>query len=390
MTVPLSILDLAPLVSGGTVRDALRRTLDLAQKAEQFGYHRYWVAEHHLTPGVASSQPALLLGQIAAVTDHIRLGSGALQTGYLTPLAALEQFGLLDALYPGRFDLGLGRSAQRRTTSVSGAPASGPLQAGPRPPAGPSQAGPPPPAEARVVDGLLIPKHFDFTPLMRSARAELYGKLLKQPNAEPLDLDDVVSDIETLIAGAYNDGQGNEAHAVPGEGSDLELWILGSSGGESAQVAGARGLPFAANYHVAPAKVLEAVESYRSAFKPSDTLAEPHVMVSADIVVAEDDETARHLASPYGRWVHSIRAQGGAIPYPSEAEAAANPLTAQERDLVADRLDTHFVGTPQAVVEQLETLRRVTAADELLVTTITHDHADRVRSFELLAKHWPS
>ena len=375
MTVPLSILDLAPLVSGGTVADALRRTLDLARKAEQFGYRRYWVAEHHLTPGVASSQPALLLGQIAAETDHIRLGSGALQTGFLTPLAALEQFGLLDALYPGRFDLGLGRSAQRRKTSLSEEPS--------------PQRSPSPQAEPRVVDGLLIPKHFDFAPLMRSARAALYGKLLKQPNAEALDLDDVVSDIRTLIAGAYTDGLGNEAHAVPGEGADLELWILGSSGGESARVAGARGLPFAANYHVAPAKVLEAVEAYRAAFKPSGVLAEPHVMVSADVVVAEDDETARHLASPYGRWVHSIRAGGGAIPYPSEAEAADDPLTAEERDLVADRLDTHFVGTPQAVVEKLETLRRVTAADELLVTTITHDHTDRVRSFELLAKHWP-
>ena len=374
MTVPLSILDLAPLVSGGTVSDALRRTLDLARQAEQFGYHRYWVAEHHLTRGVASSQPALLLGQIAAATDHIRLGSGALQTGYLTPLAALEQFGLLDALYPGRFDLGLGRSAQRRKTSTADTP----------------QEEPPPPAEAREIDGLLIPRHFDFAPLMRSARAALYGKLLHQPNAEPLDLDDVVADIQTLIAGSYGDSQGNEAHAIPGEGADLQLWILGSSGGESARVAGARGLPFAANYHVAPAKVLEAVESYRAAFKPSEVLSEPHLMVSADVVVAEDDETAQRLAAPFGRWVHSIRAEGGAIPYPSEEDVAANPLTDAERELVSDRLATQFVGTPPVVVEKLETLRRVTGADELLITSITHDHADRVRSFELLAKHWPS
>src|SRR3954452_10318436 len=138
MTVPLSVLDLAPLVAGGTAGDALRRTLELARRAEQFGYHRYWVAEHHLTPGVASSQPALLLGQIAAATEHIRLGSGAVQTGFLTPLAVLEQFGMLDALYPGRLDLGLGRSAQRRATLASE----------------PSEA----PEEAHVVDGLLIPK----------------------------------------------------------------------------------------------------------------------------------------------------------------------------------------------------------------------------------------
>ncbi|MGK5682770.1 LLM class flavin-dependent oxidoreductase [Actinoplanes sp. URMC 104] len=368
MTVPLSILDLSPLVSGGTARDALRRTLDLARRAEQFGYHRYWVAEHHLTPGVASSQPAVLLGQIAAVTERIRLGSGALQTGFLTPLAALEQFGLLDALHPGRFDLGLGRSAQRRTSALAEPP--------------------PPPAEARVVDGLLIPKHFDFTPILRSARSALYGKLLKQPGAEPLDLDDVVGDLQTLIAGPYTDDEGNEAHAVPGEGADLQLWILGSSGGESAQVAGARGLPFAANYHVAPAKVLEAVDAYRAAFKPSEVLAEPHVMVSADVVVAEDDETARRLATPYGLWVRSIRAGGGAIPFPSEQEAAAQPLSEQDRELVADRLDTQFVGTPAAVAEKLETLRRVTGADELLVTTMTYDHADRVRSFRLLAEQW--
>ena len=369
MTVPLSVLDLSPLVAGGTVGDALRRTLDLARHAEQFGYHRYWVAEHHLTPGVASSQPAVLLGQIATVTDHIRLGSGALQTGFLTPLAALEQFGLLDALHPGRFDLGLGRSAQRRSTTIGGAE-------------------PAPVQQARVVDGLLIPKSFSFAPILRSARSALFAKLLQQPGAEPADLDKVVEDIEILRAGPYPDGLGNEARAVPGEGADLQLWILGSSGGESARVAGARGLPFAANYHVAPAQVLEAVAAYRAAFRPSRHLAEPRVMVSADVLVAEDDETARRLAAPYGRWVHSIRTGAGAIPYPSVEDAEADPLTGEERDLVADRLDTQFTGAPETVAERLETLRRVTGADELLITTMTFEHADRVRSFELLAKQW--
>jgi len=370
MTVPLSILDLAPLISGGTVGDALRRSVDLARHADQFGYHRFWVAEHHLTSGVASSQPAVLLGQLAAVTERIRLGSGAVQTGFLTPLAVLEQFGMLDALYPGRFDLGLGRSAQRRAT-----PASEPDV---------------PEAGSRVVDGLLIPKHFSFATIFRSPRTALFGKLLQQPGATPADLDTVVADLQTLIAGPYTDGQGNEARAVPGEGADLQLWILGSSGGESARVAGARGLPFAANYHVAPAKVLEAVEAYRAAFQPSATLAEPRVMVSADVLVADDDETARHLATPYGLWVRSVRTGEGAIPYPSIAEAAAFDWTDEDRELVADRIDTQFVGSPATVVERLETLRRVTGADELLITTMTHDHADRVRSFELLAKHWVS
>ncbi|MFG1995085.1 LLM class flavin-dependent oxidoreductase [Actinoplanes sp. NPDC048988] len=372
MTVPLSILDLAPLVDGGDARDALRRTLDLARSAEEFGYHRFWVAEHHLTPGVASSQPAVLLGAIASVTGHIRLGSGALQTGFLTPLAALEQFGLLDALHPGRFDLGLGRSAQRRKSDLSS-----------------TSSVPPPADEETIVDGLLIPKHYDHQVLLKSGRAQLWFKLLKQPGAEPLDLDAVVEDIETLRAGPYTDGEGNSARAVPGEGAELQLWILGSSGGESARVAGARGLPFAANYHVAPAKVLEAVEAYRAAFKPSKTLSAPHVMVSADVLVADDDGTAAELALPYALWVRSVR-RGGAIPWPTLEQARAHQWTEQDRQLVKDRVDTQFVGSPETVVAKLETLRRVTGADELLITTMAHDHRDRVRSYELLSKHWPA
>ncbi|MET0493068.1 MAG: LLM class flavin-dependent oxidoreductase [Actinoplanes sp.] len=371
MAVPLSILDLAPLVAGGTAGDALRRTLDLARHAEQFGYARYWVAEHHFTPGVASSQPALLLGQIAAVTSHIRLGSGAVQTGHQTALAIVEQFGLLDALYPGRFDLGLGRSGQRRKEALS------------------EVAAPPPPDPGeRIVDGLLIPKSFSFAPLLASKRSALFLRLLQQPGAQAPDLNGVLDEIGALLAGPITDEDGNEARAVPGLGADLALWILGSSGGESAQVAGARGLPFAANYHVAPAKVLEAVEAYRAAFRPSPVLSKPHVMVSADVVVAPDDETARELAAPYGLWVRSVRTGAGAIPYPSPEQAAAHVWTDEDRALVSDRLATQFVGAPQAVADGLRTLQRATGADELLVTTITYDHADRVRSFELLAKEW--
>jgi alkanesulfonate monooxygenase SsuD/methylene tetrahydromethanopterin reductase-like flavin-dependent oxidoreductase (luciferase family) len=364
------------LVAGGTAGDALRRTLDLARHAEQFGYHRYWVAEHHLTPGVASSQPALLLGQIAAVTDRIRLGSGAVQTGFLTPLGVVEQWGLLDALYPGRFDLGLGRSAQRRKSALTEAP---------------DQVAPDETVtEAKVVDGLLIPQSFSFAPILRSARSALFFKLLHQPEAVPVDLDTAIADIQTLLAGPYTDGEGNEARAVPGEGADPQIWVLGSSGGESARVAGARGLPFAANYHVSPARVLEAVEAYRAAFRPSATLAEPKVMVSADVIVAEDDETARHLSIPYGLWVRSVRTGEGAIQYPSIQDALAYEWTEQERKLVADRVETQFVGSPDTVAERLATLSRVTGADELLITTMTPGHADRVRSFELLAKRWHS
>lgn len=370
MSVPLSILDLAPLVSGGDVGDALRRTLDLARSAEHFGYHRYWVAEHHFTPGVASAQPALLLGQIAAVTSRIRLGSGAVQTGHQTALSIVEQFGLLDALYPGRFDLGLGRSGQAKKEALRAATAAAV------------------PSEERVVDGLLIPKPFSWAPIFASDRTALASSLLAQPGAEPLGLDEILDQIGGLLAGPYPDGKGNSVTAVPGAGADLSIWLLGSSGGESARTAGARGLPFAANYHVAPAKVLEAAAAYKESFVPSAALAKPHLMVSADVVVAEDDETARRLAAPYAHWVRSIRTGLGAVPFPSEEEAAAFEWTDHDRALVADRVDTQFVGSPSTVAAKLETLRRVTGADELLVTTITHRHADRVRSFELLAKEW--
>jgi alkanesulfonate monooxygenase SsuD/methylene tetrahydromethanopterin reductase-like flavin-dependent oxidoreductase (luciferase family) len=370
VSVPLSILDLSPLLSGGSVGGALRNTLDLARRAEEFGYRRYWVAEHHFTAGVASSQPALLLGQIAAVTSRIRLGSGAVQTGHQTALSIVEQFGMLDALYPGRFDLGLGRSGQRRKEL---------LRSGPPAPAAPGR---------RVVDGLVIPAPFSYASLFASARSALFARLLQQAGAESADFPEVLDEISALLAGPVTDGQGNEARAVPGERAELELWILGSSGGESARLAGERGLPFAANYHVAPASVLEAVAAYRAAFKPSEVLDEPHVMVSADVVVAADDASARRLAEPYGLWVHGIRTGAGAAPFPSPAEAAAFEWSDADRELVADRLETQFVGPPAAVAERLSTLQRVTGADELLVTTITHEHADRVRSFELLAKEW--
>jgi alkanesulfonate monooxygenase SsuD/methylene tetrahydromethanopterin reductase-like flavin-dependent oxidoreductase (luciferase family) len=374
MPVPLSILDLSPLVAGGSAGDALRRSIDLARHAERFGYSRYWVAEHHFTPGVASSQPALLLGQIAAATDHIRVGSGAVQTGHQTALSIVEQFGMLDALYPGRFDLGLGRSGQRRTEALRELAAPAPAEA----------------AEERVVDGLVIPKPFSFAPLLASSRSALFASLLQQPGAGSLTLAEILDQISALLAGPVTDDQGNQARAVPGEGADLQIWILGSSGGESAQEAGVRGLPFAANYHVAPAKVLEAVEAYRKAFVPSAALSAPRVMVSADVVVAEDDEAARRLATPYGLWVRSVRTGAGAIPFPSIEQAEAYEWTDADRDLVADRVATQFVGAPGTVAERLRSLQRATGADELLVTTITYDHADRVRSFELLAKEWLS
>ena len=168
----------------------------------------------------------------------------------------------------------------------------------------------------------------------------------------------------------------------------MQVWILGSSGGQSAEVAGRHGLPFAANYHVSPATVLEAAEAYRAAFRPSAVLDRPFLQVSADAVVAPDDVTARELAAPYGLWVRSIRTGGGAMRFASPQEAAAYEWTEEDRELVADRVSTQFVGSPATVAKGLRVLQDATGADEILVTTITHDHSDRVRSYELLAREW--
>jgi alkanesulfonate monooxygenase SsuD/methylene tetrahydromethanopterin reductase-like flavin-dependent oxidoreductase (luciferase family) len=371
--VPLSVLDLSPISSGGTTAEALRNTVDLARRAEAAGYARYWLAEHHLTTGVAGISPALVIQLVAAATERIRVGSGAVQLGHRTPLSVVEEFGLLDALHPGRIDLGLGRTGFRP----------------PKPSGGPPPEHKPRRTEDRwTPEGLLLPPPHDFSTLIGSPLLARYAQLVQFPGADLPGYRAQVEQILGLIRGDYRTPEGLDAHAVPGEGADLQVWVLGSSAGESAQAAGALGLPFGANYHVAPAAVVEAVEAYRKAFVPSAVLDRPYVLVSADVVVADDDATARHLASPYALWVHSIRSGRGAIPFPTPQEAAAHVWTPEERALVEDRTRTQFAGSPRTVVERLRVLQQATRADELLVTTITHDHRDRVRSLELLAAAW--
>lgn len=373
MTTPLTVLDLVPIPSGSTATQALRNSIDLAQHAEALGYARYWFAEHHLNPGVAGTSPAVLLALTATETSRIRLGSGAVQMGHRTALSTVEEFGLLDALYPGRFDLGLGRSGGKPREPASSARAASTSREL---------------IDGRTPNGLLIPAKFDPTPLSKSPRLALQKALLQLPGAQSQNYTEQVDDILALIADTYRSDDGEEAHVVPGGGAVLQVWILGSSGGESAAVAGSRGLRFAANYHVAPATVLEAIDAYREAFRPSAELDRPHVAVSADVVVAEDEATARELAAGYGLWVRSIRTAEGAIPFPTPDEARAPTWTDVDRELVADRVDTQFVGSPVQVADQLERLRDATEADELILTTITHDHHDRVRSYRLLAEEW--
>ena len=366
--VPLSILDLAPISAGSDAATALRNTIELAQHAEQWGYRRYWIAEHHFV-AVASASPAVLIGQIAAATNRIRVGSGAVQLSHTTAAAVVESFGMLDAFHPGRIDLGLGRSAQRRVTKPKK----------PRPPR------PEPPREWREVDGVVIPPPFDLRGLLGTGRVRATMSILQQPEAVAPDFAEQVGDIMAMLSGTY-EVDGFDVHAVPGEGAALTPWIFGSSKGQSAQVAGALGLPFVASYHITPATALEAVDAYRAAFVPAAALPRPYVVLSADIVVADNTATARHLASTYGQWVYSIRAGGGAIPYPDPDDCVA--LTDEQLAVVADRLATQFVGDPDEVAERLEALQRAAGADELVITSVTHRHQDRLRSHELIAKSW--
>ncbi|HEY2315756.1 MAG TPA: MsnO8 family LLM class oxidoreductase [Streptosporangiaceae bacterium] len=371
---PLAVLDLVPISSGSTATEALRNSIDLAQRAERLGYARYWFAEHHLNPGVAGTSPAVVLALTAAATSAIRIGSGAVQLGHRTALSTVEEFGLIDALHPGRLDLGLGRSGGRPPEQYRHAP---PV------PAGASRV-----VNGHAPNGLLIPAKFSPEAMLKSPRFAVQRKLLQLPNAEPQDYGAQIDDILALLRGTYASADGVQARAVPGEGAQVQIWILGSSGGQSADVAGRNGLRFAANYHVSPASVLEAADGYRAAFQPSAELDRPYVCVSADVVVADDEATARELATGYGLWVRSIRSGEGAIEFPTPDQARSHSWTDVDRAMVADRVDTQFVGSPQQVADQLEQLRDATGADELIVTTITHDHADRVRSYELLATEW--
>ncbi|MFE5291439.1 LLM class flavin-dependent oxidoreductase [Isoptericola sp. NPDC056618] len=370
--VPLSVLDLALVPEGRAGAQAVRDAVDLAVDLDRLGYRRVWYAEHHLSPGVGSAAPAVLAAAVAARTERIRVGSGAVLLSTTSPLVAAEQFGTIAALHPGRVDLGLGRAF---TPPKGGA-------ARPAPAAAPA-SGP------RVVDGLYVPPAPPTAGDSVLRERALAQAAVVGASRTPASFRAEVELVLGLRAGTYADDSGRRYVSPPVQDAAFDLWVLASSGGESARVAGELGLPLAANYHVSPSNTLETVAAYRAAFRPG-VLAEPYVVVSADVLVADTTERARELAAPFADWVLSIRrGADGAIAYPRPADATAWAERPEaERAVVADRVDTRVVGDPATVVERLETLARVTGADELLVTTATHDPADRQRSFALLAQAW--
>ena len=280
--VPLGILDLVPVSSGSSAAQAVRNSIDLARMAERLGYHRYWFAEHHLNPGVAGSTPALLIAMAAAATDQIRLGSGGVQSGHRTALSVVEDFGLLDAFCPGRIDLGIGRSGGRDFFRNRLARAADDLK--------PDRPAP----ESRCTEnGVLIPAPPSLGGLANAPRIRLTAEMLQQSDARSANYGDLIVDILGLLRGTYRSPEGLDPHPVPGAAAQVEPWILGSSAGESAEVAGRLGVRFAASYHISPASALSAADAYRTAFVPSEDLDRPYVAVSADVVVGPDDASEK-------------------------------------------------------------------------------------------------
>ncbi len=319
----LSVLDLAPIPQGASAGEALARSLDLARHAERWGYNRFWVAEHHNMVGIASAATAVVVGYLAGGTTTIRVGSGGIMLPNHSPLVIAEQFGTLDALYPGRIDLGLGR--------------------------------------APGTDG-------------RTLRA-----LRRDPSAADSFPQDVL-ELQALL-GPVQPGQ--TIQAVPGGGSNVPLWILGSSL-FGAQLAGMLGLPYAFASHFAPAALGEALRMYRAKFEPSEQLARPHAMIGANVIVAETDAEARRLfTSVQQSFTNMVRGTRGKLPPPiDDIETYWYP---HEKAQASGMLACSVIGSPETVRRGLDKLIGETGADEIMVAAAVFDHAARLRSYELLA-----
>jgi luciferase family oxidoreductase group 1 len=325
--VPLSVLDLAPIREGSTPDVALRQSLELAPVVEALGYERIWVAEHHNIAGVASSATAVLVGALADATSTIRVGSGGIMLPNHAPLVIAEQFGTLAALHPGRIDLGLGRA----------------------------------PGTDHVT-----------------------GWALRRNPQGGVEFDAEVAELRGFLAPAV---EGARVRAIPGEGSEVPVWILGSST-YGAALAAQLGLPFAFASHFAPRFLLEAARLYREQFVPSPSLSKPYMMVGVTLLAADDDATAEHLfTSTLQKFTGMLRGERrGTLPPLDDVAAYFRP--GEREALDAQMLGEAIVGGPERVRTKLESLIERTGADEVIVATDAYDFAARVRSYEVLAQAW--
>ncbi len=324
---PLSVLDLSPVTEGSDAAQSFRNTLDLAQNAERLGYSRYWLAEHHGMPGIASAATSILISHVAAGTHSIRVGAGGIMLPNHSPLVIAEQFGTLQALYPGRIDLGLGRAP------------------------GSDQA---------------------------TAHA-LRRNLSSDPDEFPRDVVELMD--------FMSDAPQQRVRAVPGQGAKVPVWILGSSL-FGAQLAAMLGLPFAFASHFAPAQMLQAVDIYRRTFKPSAQLAKPYVMLGYGVFAAPTDAEAADLSTSMQQAFVNLRTgQPGKLPPPRPGYyEQAGP---QGRAVLDTVMECYAIGSPQTVLQKAQAFIELTGADELMVPTQMFDHALRVRSYELLAQIQP-
>ena len=328
--VPLSVLDVAPVADNVTPADALRNSIDLAQRTEALGFQRFWVAEHHNMPGIASSAPAVLIAHIASATASIRVGSGGVMLPNHSSLAIAEQFGMLEALHPGRIDLAIGR--------------------------------------APGTDAL-------------TARALRRGSI---------DVDEFPQQLNELIG--YFTGALPDEHpfsaitATPALGYMPPLWMLGSSD-YGAQVAGHLGWPYAFAHHFSPGNTMPALRAYRETFRPNKNLEQPYAMIGVSVLCAESDERADFLAGS-GRLSFLRMRTGRPGRAPSPEEAAAYAYTDHERAFIASWTRSHIIGGPATVKAGLEELLERTQVDELMITTNCYYYDERVRSYELVASLW--
>ncbi len=323
------MLDLAIVGEGSSHHEALTNSVELAQVVERLGYHRHWVAEHHNIPGIASSSPPVLAAALAAKTETLRIGSGGVMLPNHPPLVVAEQFGMLESLYPGRIDLGIGRAPGTDQITASA--------------------------------------------LRRSA--------------DPLSDEDFPRQLAELIGFFKGEFSPRDPYrhvkAVPGAGDMPDIWLLGSSG-YSAQLAGMLGLPFAFAHHFMPHNTDAAMELYRTHFHASEFLDEPYAIVACAAICADDDDRARYLAGPARLSMARLRS-GKPTRFPTPEEAAAHDFTAAEDASVSSLAGSAAIGGSETVRAKLDELATRTDADELMITTMVHDHADRVRSYELIA-----
>ncbi len=322
-SIPFSVLDLSPILKGGDAAQAFRNSLALAQAAERFGYKRYWLAEHHNMPGIASAATAVVIGHIAGGTSSIRVGAGGVMLPNHAPLVIAEQFGTLASLYPGRIDLGLGR--------------------------------------APGTD-------------MRTARALRRGLASE---------DDFPADVQELQAWFKPAAPDQPVRAVPGAGLDVPIWLLGSSL-YSAQLAAALGLPFAFASHFAPDQLLPALHIYRSRFQPSEALAKPYAMAAVNVFAAETDEAGQRLFTSLQQQFVNLR-RGTPGPLQPPVDSTADMFAPHEVAMIEHSLHYSFVGAPETVRQGLQDFIGQTGIGEILITGQIYDHAARSHSFEIAA-----